>query len=197
MTIQDRQRSPAPAARQTGRWLWTLLGVQFALTIAPTGAPPTAPIVALLFMVPLIWLTANLTRWMVSVEAAEQPAARTQALRVWRWVLLVLNVGGVLYALLAASEAPGERLGTGLNSLGVLAAAWWFSPVQTAAETNTPAPAALRRWTWAVRAAQLGTVLLPALTPVSPTELVRNVLVGGLLAGMLEVTLRFVTCHAR
>lgn len=198
MTLQDRPISPAPAARQTGRWLWTLLGVQFALTIAPTGAhPPTAPIIALLAMVPLIWLTATLSRWMVSVEASEQPAARAQALRVWRWVLLAVHMGGVLYALLASSEAPGERLGTGLNSLGVLAAAWWFAPVQTAAETHTPAPAALTRWTWAVRAAQLGTVLLPALTPASPTELVRNVLVGRLLAGMLEVTLRFVTRHAR
>ncbi|GGL12357.1 hypothetical protein [Deinococcus radiotolerans] len=196
MTLQDRI-PPAPAARPAGRWLWTLLAVQFALTVAPTSAHPTAPVIALMFMVPLIWLTANLARWMVSVEAAEQPAARAQALRVWRWVLLAVNALGVLYALLASSETPGERIGTGLNSLGMLPAAWWFAPVQTAAETHTPAPVALTRWTWAVRAAQLGTVLLPALTPASPTELVRNVLVGGLLAGMLEVTLRFVTRHAR
>ena len=196
--MQGRPIPPAPAARQAGLWLWTLLGVQFALTAAPTGAqPPTAPAVALMFMVPLIWLTAHLARWMVSVEAAEQPAARSQALRVWRWVLLAINVMGALYALFAFSESPAERIGTGLNSLGVRAAAWWFAPVQTAAETHHPAPAALTRWTWAVRAAQLGTVLLPVLTPASPAELVRNVLVGGLLAGMLEVTLRFVTRHAR
>lgn len=134
---------------------------------------------------------------MTSVEALKQPAARSRALRAWRWVLLALHVFGILSALLALGEAPSERIATGLNSLGVMAAAWWFAPVQTAAETHAPAPAALTRWMWTLRAAQLGSVLLGLLSPATPTELMRNVLVGVLLAGMLEVTLRFVTRYAR
>jgi len=205
---------PVPLATQTpirGLWLcfWLIaLGVVAWAAVGPLPSTGQRVLLfAVLATVPVRFFFRRLALWVGRVGQRVSTPKDLGAVARWRLAVVVFSALNLLANGAAVANPLSFRVGLALSGLATLACAWRFGAVMLAVQTTgtpEPSPAAPRvasvlpGWTWTVRAAQVGQLIVLLCTDPSFSAggLFSTLLISAGTAGTLELLLRFVQSRA-